>query len=297
MKKAIIIVNPSSGKEKARDYAEKTENILSNQYSDIVTRLTESEGDAASFAREACQEGVTAVIVMGGDGTVNEAINGISDQTHRPRLGIVPLGTINDFARALDIPLEPYEAISILKTQSTKSVDIGKINDAYFANVLAVGALAEASYNVTAEQKTRFGPLAYFMESAKSFLGTETIQLRVEHEKGSWEGESFLLLAALTNSVGGFETLAPDAEVNDGKLHVFIVKQFSFPKIAKIIPSLLKGDLKESEEVEYVLTSFLNVSSTTDHMVNIDGEEGQPLPFSANVLPGHLNVFVPETKE
>ncbi|MEH7444340.1 diacylglycerol kinase family protein [Bacillus sp. JJ1122] len=294
--KAMIIMNPSSGKEKANEYVQKIKETLQGRFSDIDIRKTEKEGDAASFATEACVALYDAVISMGGDGTINETINGIAEQDYRPALGIIPLGTINDFARALDIPLEPYEAISILEGQETMAVDVGKIDEAYFANVLAVGSIAEASYNVTAEQKTRLGSLAYFMEGAKSFLNGEAIDLTVEHENGRWEGKSFLLLAALTNSVGGFESLAPEASVNDGKFHVFIIKKMSFPKIAAIIPSLLKGELKESDEVEYISTSFLNVSSSKEHVVNIDGEEGQTLPFHAKVLPGHIRVFVPAKK-
>ena len=291
--KAMIIMNPSSGKEKANEYVQKIEETLKEKYDDIDIRKTEKEGDAAAFATEACVATYDAVIAMGGDGTINETINGLAEQEHRPSLGIIPLGTINDFARALDIPLEPYKAISILEGQETRTVDVGKIDKAYFANVLAVGSIAEASYNVTAEQKTRLGSFAYFLEGAKSFLGGESIDLTVEHENGRWEGKSFLLLAALTNSVGGFESLAPDASVNDGKFHAFIVKKLSIPKIAAIIPTLLKGDLKESEEIEYIRTSFLNVSSSKEHVVNIDGEEGQALPFHAKVLPGHISVFVP----
>lgn len=294
--KAMIIMNPSSGKEKANDYVQKIKETLQGRYSDIEIRKTEKEGDAASFATEACIALYDAVISMGGDGTINETINGIAEQAHRPALGIIPLGTINDFARALDIPLEPYEAISVLEGQQTRAVDVGKIDEAYFANVLAVGSIAEASYNVTAEQKTRLGSLAYFMEGAKSFLNGEAIDLTVEHESGRWEGKSFLLLAALTNSVGGFESLAPEASVSDGKFHVFIIKKMSFPKIAAIIPSLLKGELRESDEVEYISTSLLNVSSSKEHVVNIDGEEGQTLPFHAKVLPGHIRVFAPAKK-
>lgn len=294
--KAMVIVNPSSGKEKANDYAEKIEETLRNNYEDIEIRRTEKEGDAAAFATEACVALYDAVIAMGGDGTINEAINGLAEQAHRPALGIIPLGTVNDFARALNIPLEPYEAISILEEQYLRPVDVGKVNESYFANVLAVGAIAEASYNVSAEQKTKLGPLAYFMEGTKSFLNGEAIKINVEHEGGKWEGETFLLLTALTNSVGGFEALAPEADVNDGKFHTFIIKKLSIPKIATLIPSLLRGELEESKEVEYIRTSYLNVSSNKPHVVNIDGEEGEPLPFSAKVLPGHLNIFVPVIK-
>lgn len=291
MSKAMIIMNPSSGKEKANDYVEKIEEILMGKHEETIIRRTEKEGDAENFAKDACQGGYDTVISMGGDGTINEIINGLAEQDHRPSLGIIPLGTINDFARALNIPLDPYDAINVLETQETRPVDIGKIDTAYFANVLALGAIAEATYKVTPEQKTRLGSLAYFMEGTKSFLSGESITLKVEHENGMWEGESFLLLAALTNSVGGFESLAPDAGVDDGKFHVFIIKKMSIPRIAKIIPSLLKGELKESEEVEYFRTSFLHVSSNAQHVVNIDGEEGQALPFNAKVLHGHLNVF------
>lgn len=295
--KAMIILNPSSGKEKAADYTEKIEEHLRDRYEEIDIRRTEKEGDAAAFATEACIALYDAIIAMGGDGTVNEAINGLAEKAHRPALGIIPLGTVNDFARALTIPLDPYEAISILDEQNLQPVDIGKINGDYFANVIAVGAIAEASYSVSPELKTRLGSLAYFMEGAKSFLSGEAIEVRVEHENGKWEGQTFLLLATLTNSVGGFEALAPEASVNDGKLHAFIIKKMSVPKIASLIPSLLKGELEESEEVEYIQTSYLNVTSDKAHVVNIDGEEGEPLPFNAKVLPSHLEVFVPGIKQ
>ncbi|WP_079507284.1 diacylglycerol/lipid kinase family protein [Mesobacillus jeotgali] len=297
MKKAMIIVNPSSGKEKAKDYVEKIQETLQEAFHMIDVKETEKEGDAAAFATEACVALYDAVIAMGGDGTINEAINGLAEQAHRPVLGIIPLGTINDFARALNIPLEPYQAIATLKEQYLRPVDIGKVNEYYFANVLAVGAIAEASYNVSPEQKTRLGSLAYFMEGAKSFLSGEAIEICVEHDGGKWEGQTFLLLAALTNSVGGFEALAPEANVNDGKMHTFIIKKMSVPKIATLIPSLLRGELEDSKDVEYFRTSFLNVSSDKAHAVNIDGEEGEPLPFSAKVLPGHLDIYVPSNKK
>lgn len=96
--KAMIILNPSSGKEKATEYAEKIEETLREKYDDIDIRRTEKEGDAAAFATEACIALYDAVIAMGGDGTINEAINGVAEQAHRPALGIIPLGTVNDFA-------------------------------------------------------------------------------------------------------------------------------------------------------------------------------------------------------
>lgn len=290
----MVIINPSSGKEKASEILPDVEKVLKDIYEDVVIRKTEGEGDALRFAKDACKEKFDAVISMGGDGTVNETVNGLAEQKHRPKFGIIPLGTVNDFARALHIPLEPVEAIETLKSREVKEADIGKINDRYFMNVLAVGAIAEATYNVSVEQKTRLGSLAYFIEGAKTLINKTPFPLTVEHDQGRWIGESYLLIATMTNSVGGFEQLAPNAEVNDGKLHTFIIKSLSIPLLVKVIPSLLKGEIKSHDEIEYFQTSKLDVSSSEDLAVNMDGERGIHMPFQAKVLSKHLRLFVPD---
>ncbi|PLS15888.1 sphingosine kinase [Bacillus sp. M6-12] len=293
MKKAMIILNPSSGKEKSREYLPRLQEVLQPFYKELTIKETQKEGDAIFYAKEACLHRYDSVISMGGDGTISETINGFGEIDFIPRLGIIPFGTINDFARALHIPLNPMEAIEMLASQTTKMVDIGKINNGYFMNVLAVGAIAEASYNVTVEQKTKLGPIAYLIEGVKALIKKTPFVLRIEHDSGAWEGKAYLMIAALTNSVGGFESLEPNAEVNDGKLHIFIIKEISIPKIFKIIPSLLKGELKYNDQVEYIKTSVSSISSSEELAVNIDGDEGMLLPIQANVLRNHLSVFVP----
>jgi diacylglycerol kinase (ATP) len=295
MSKVMIIINPSSGKEKAEEILPNIEKVLGDIYDRVVVRKTEGEGDATEFAKEACAEKFDAVISMGGDGTVNETVNGLAEQEHRPDFGIIPLGTVNDFARALHIPLNPDKAIEMLQNPQVQTADIGKINDRYFMNVLAVGAIAEATYNVTVEQKTRFGSFAYILEGAKALVKKTPFPITVEHDQGRWIGEAFLVIATMTNSVGGFEQLAPEAEVNDGKLHTFIIKNLSVPLLVKIIPSLLRGEIKEHEEVEYIQTSKLHISTSEELAVNIDGDEGFRLPFQAQVLHDHLRLFVPRT--
>lgn len=293
MTKAMIICNPSAGKEKARDLLPRAIANLKEVYDEVYVRETKQEGDAVVFAQDACVEQYDAVISMGGDGTVSETINGLAEQRHRPAFGLIPLGTVNDFARALSIPLDPEEAACVVSSQRTKAADIGKINNQFFMNVLAVGAVAEATYNVSVKQKTLLGPLAYLIEGGKALAKKTPFKLTVEHDLGKWQGESYLMVAALTNSVGGFNTVAPDARINDGKIHVLIIKDLSLPNIMKIVPSLLWGELKKHDQVEYFQTSFLDVSSDEELAVNIDGDEGVPLPFKAQILNKHLNVIVP----
>lgn len=293
MTKAMIICNPSAGKEKASDLLPRAIANLKEVYDEVYVRETKQEGDAVVFAQDACVQQYDAVISMGGDGTVSETINGLAEQPHRPIFGLIPLGTVNDFARALSIPLDHEEAASVVSSQRTKAADIGKINNQFFMNVLAVGAVAEATYNVSVKQKTLLGPLAYLIEGGKALVKKTPFKLTVNHDLGKWQGEAYLMVAALTNSVGGFNTVAPDAQINDGKIHVLIIKDLSLPNIMKIVPSLLWGELKKHDQVEYFQTSFLDVSSDEELAVNIDGDEGVPLPFKAQILNKHLNVIVP----
>lgn len=292
MKKAMLIVNPASGKEEALDHIEKIETILKGNNYKVDIVQTEKELDATKYCQEACEKEFELVVSLGGDGTLNETINGMVDQEHRPTLAIIPLGTVNDFARALNIPLNPEEAIELLRSEKKKDVDVGRFNDRYFVNIIAVGAVAEATYEVTPEQKTKFGTLAYVMEGFKTLASPSSYPLRIDYDEGTWEGESFLFLAALTNSTAGFEKLSPEAEVNDGVVHGYIIKPVNMVRLASLITAILRGNLKEEKDVEYFRTQKLKVSSSESLITNVDGEEGDALPASISVLPSHLKVIV-----
>ncbi|WP_236610264.1 diacylglycerol/lipid kinase family protein [Planococcus halocryophilus] len=153
MKKAMFILNPSSGKERASEYRSQVEETLASMGYEVDTRETEKEKDATSFAAEACEKKYDFIVAMGGDGTINEAVSGIAEKPHEPLFSLIPLGTVNDFARALGISLDPPEAIEALKTGHEKRVDIAKVGDYYFMNILAIGDVAESTYEVDPEKK------------------------------------------------------------------------------------------------------------------------------------------------
>ncbi|MFC7063641.1 diacylglycerol/lipid kinase family protein [Halobacillus seohaensis] len=292
MKKAMIIVNPSSGKEEALNYIEQIVKILEGKQYKVRTMLTEKELDATKYCSDACEAEYELIVSLGGDGTLHETINGMVDQNHRPKLGIIPLGTVNDFARALNISLSPKEAIDTLKSDHSKKVDIGSFDDRYFVNIVAIGAIAEATSEVSPEQKTKFGPLAYLMEGAKTLAGTNAYPLHIKYDDKEWSGNSFLFLATLTNSTGGFEKLSPEAKVNDGVLHGYIIKDVPTIRLISIVTSVLRGNLKEDKDVEHFTAKKLYVSSSQKLHTNVDGEEGNPLPVSMEVKPQHIEVIV-----
>jgi diacylglycerol kinase (ATP) len=295
VKQAMLIVNPSSGKELGEQYSDHALKTMKEMGYETVLRLTKGEGDAMEFAREACEKRYDFLAAMGGDGTINEAINGMAEQEYRPIFGLIPLGTVNDFARALNIPMKPEEAIDIFKQNHVQKTDVGKINDRYFINIVAVGALAEASFSTPVEQKSKLGPLAYIIEGMKKMKEKQPFELKVQSEH-DWEGEALLMLVALTNSVGGMETIAPEAKVNDGQLHVFIIKDMALPKFLLLLPKILLGELAESEHVHYMKVTKLQATSTYEMIANVDGDEGDQLPITIENLKQHLDILVPVQK-
>ncbi|EFR44353.1 diacylglycerol kinase [Streptococcus pseudoporcinus LQ 940-04] len=163
MKKVLLIVNPASGGEQAKAFEEVARDKLTHHFDHVDTRYTKDIGDAKDFAREASKEHYDSIFVMGGDGTVNEAVNGIAEQDYVPKFGFLPLGTVNDLARALEIPLDPQEAIDCLTFEQTRPLDIGKVNDSYFTNIVAIGNITASINNVDDKQKTALGPMAYVL--------------------------------------------------------------------------------------------------------------------------------------
>ncbi|GGN94496.1 diacylglycerol/lipid kinase family protein [Saccharibacillus kuerlensis] len=295
MKQAMIIINPSSGKELALEYLRKVEDILHTEAGyDVVVNETTKELDATNFCIDACKQEFDLVVSIGGDGTLHETINGLLDQKHRPKLGIIPLGTVNDFARAMHIPLDPEEAIHTLTSTRRRHVDMARINDQLFANVVAAGSLADALSSVSSEEKSKLGAFAYFKEGAKELLSSSKSPLVITHDSGTWEGDAPIFIAALTNSVGGFENLAPDAEVDDGLLHCFIVHDLNFFNTLTAGVSLLFGNLKGHKDVEYFTATQVTVTSTEPVKTNVDGEAGPELPIKLHILPSHVEVIVPE---
>ena len=297
LSQAMLIINPSSGKELGKKHATLAEETLATRFETVDVRFTEKEHDATEFARHAAQSNYDAVIAMGGDGTVNEVITGIAEQPHRPTLGIVPLGTVNDLSRALHIPTDPEEAIQILADAPARPLDIGKYDDHYFMNVIAVGLIAEAVEEVSVEQKTSLGSVAYFIEGLKAFKDHSPYPIEIHSAEKQFDGEAHLLIIALTNSVGGFESFAEDAKVDDGLLHGFIITKLGFFDALQALPKLITGGLSKADQIEHFTTTRVEIRSKEELPINADGDTAGHVPVTVEVLPQHLTVFSPSSPE
>ncbi|OCS90509.1 diacylglycerol/lipid kinase family protein [Caryophanon latum] len=289
MAKAMVIINPTSGKEQGVKYGQMLQQKLASTYT-VDLRETAGEGDATRFAREACEAHYDLVVLVGGDGTVHEGIEGLAEQAHRPKVAVVPLGTVNDFARALNIPLDAEQAIDIIG-ERTKMVDVGKVNDRYFMNLVAVGEVPQAIGDVSIEQKTAIGAFAYFFEGVKAAVANDTFHLRVTYDTGEFEGETMLFLIALTDSVASFRTISEEALVNDGYMHCYVVKAGSLLDTARILTTLFTGDFQDDASIEYFRAKRVQIEANTPLSLNIDGDMLSELPATFTVLPRHLELF------
>ena len=195
----MVIINPTSGGEQALNYKEKIENKAKEYFEVVETRITEKALDATYFAEEAAKEKYEAVIVFGGDGTVNEVVSGIAEKEFIPKLGIIPGGTGNLITKLVQIDQDIDKAIESLDFNLTNKIDIGKANDHYFGYIFSVGSLPEAIHNVEIEDKTKFGMFAYAINTVKSVIRDEVFNIKVETENGNYEGEASQVLVLLSN--------------------------------------------------------------------------------------------------
>ena len=288
MKKAMLIINPTSGGEKALDYKEKLENKAKEYFEYVETKITEKAKDATAFAEEASKENYEAVIVFGGDGTVNEVISGIAEKDYIPKLGIIPGGTGNLITKLLEISQDINEAIDQLDFNKTNAIDIGKANKSYFGYIFSVGSLPEAIHNVEIEDKAKYGVLAYAINTIKSVIKDEVFNIKIETENGSYEGEASQVLVLLSNYYADKKIFE---ENKDGYANILVLKNASIISKLSLIPDLLKGDIVENDNIEYIKAKDITISSDTKIESDIDGDQSDDLPVKITVLGNHIEIY------
>lgn len=294
-KRCRIIYNPTSGREAMKNDLVHILDVLEKAgYETSAFATTAEENSAQNEARRAAEDGFEVIIAAGGDGTINEVVNGIAPLENPPKLGILPAGTTNDYARALKIPREsPLEAAKVIANGKTIKMDIGKANEHYFVNIAAGGVLSEVTYRVPSELKSLFGYLAYLVKGAELLPQIKPIDLHVEYDDGVYDGKASMFFLALTNSIGGFEQIVPDASLDDGKFTLILVKTSNLVNIMQLITKVLNGKHIDDDRILYVKSNKVVVQTKADEemMINIDGEYGGDTPMTFVDLKQHLEIF------
>lgn len=294
MKRARLIYNPTSGREQFKRQIPEVLQRLEEAGYEASCHATKGPGDASVAARKAVERHFDVVIAAGGDGTINEVVNGLANQEWRPKLGIIPVGTTNDFARAIKVPRSIDKACDVIVKGYTMPLDIGKVNDSYFINIAGGGRLTELTYEVPSKLKTMLGQLAYYLKGIEMLPSLRPTSVRIEYDGKLFEGEVMLFLVANTNSVGGFEKLAPTASVNDGLFDLLILKKANLADFVRVATQAIRGEHINDVNLIYTKANRIKVFTKEKMQLNLDGEYGGLLPAEFTNLYQHLEVFVPK---
>ncbi len=294
MKRVRIIYNPTSGRELFKKHLPTVLEKLEVAGYETSCHATTGAGDATLAAKEAVKREFDIVIAVGGDGTLNEVVAGISPFEKRPKLGLIPMGTTNDFARAVHIPRKIEEAVDIIIKGDSIPVDVGLLNnERYFINIAAGGRITELTYEVPSKMKTMLGQLAYYLKGIEMIPSIKATHMKIDIDGEIFEGKAMMFLCGLTNSVGGFEKIAPDASINDGLFTVMILKECSIADFIKTASLALRGEHLNDSNLIYRKASTVKVTSEEDVHLNLDGEYGGDAPAVFQNLKQHIEVFVP----
>ncbi|MEK5440471.1 diacylglycerol kinase [Fredinandcohnia sp. FSL W7-1320] len=296
MKRARIIYNPTSGRELFKRHLPEVLEKLEKAGYETSCHATTGAGDATNAAQIAVERKYDLVIAAGGDGTINEVVNGLAEQEYRPTLGIIPVGTTNDFARAIGVPRNIDGACDVIVEGNSVPIDIGRINDKYFVNIAGGGRLTELTYEVPSKLKTMLGQLAYYLKGMEMLPSIRPTEVSIEYDGKLFEGEIMLFLVSLTNSVGGFEKLAPDSSLNDGLFDLLILKKANLADFIKVATLAIRGEHINDPHVLYTKANRVKVNPTEKMQINLDGEYGGLLPGEFVNLYKHINVLVSKEK-
>ncbi|ABR49293.1 diacylglycerol kinase, catalytic region [Alkaliphilus metalliredigens QYMF] len=297
MKKIKIIYNPKAGRQMVQKNIPRLVEVLVKQYHEEVDSVaTQGPGHAEELAYQSCQEGWDLIVAVGGDGTVNEVVNGMMSCEKQCPLAIYPAGTVNDFGSHLQISKKPEDFARMIVAGHRLNVDVGKAGERYFINVIAGGLLPNVAHNVSTEAKTVFGKLAYYMEGIKEFPKQLFETLDIQFQIGEEIYEKEVLFFFMTNSpnVGGFKHVAHNARLNDGKFDLLIVERGQVLDVTKLFFNAITGRPKEQPILKYIQVEKIRIHSKEPLHIDIDGEEGELLPMTFKVNKEALTILVPE---
>jgi diacylglycerol kinase (ATP) len=252
----------------------------------VEVRVTWEGGDAVRYARQAADAGADVVVAVGGDGTVNEVVNGL-DQRTTP-LGIIPLGTANDLARQLSIPADADHAMDVVLQKPPVRIDTASLNGRRFVNVSTGGVGAEATAETPTSAKASLGPLAYAITGVRKLHALEPYQGSFVADGFEVDGEFLVFAVGNGRSTGAGTPLTPNASLTDGLLDVCVVEAMPRMDLPRLLLMVKRGEHFGQPGVHYARTRLLRISTTVPVAVNVDGEHQELDRLEYRVRPADL---------
>ncbi|HEY0754379.1 MAG TPA: diacylglycerol kinase family protein [Ktedonobacteraceae bacterium] len=290
---AVIITNPTSGSYArfAHDL-EETVKFLQQAEWQVELKLTQAAGDGSRLAREAVEQKADIVIAAGGDGTINEIIQELAGS--ETALGVLPIGTVNVWAREMVIPLESAGARDVLLHGVTRQIDLGRINDRYFLLMVGVGFDGEVAQSVEKNHSKRFGVLGYVFTMLGMSIRFRGFRVVLTIDGQEMRTRAFQIVIGNTQLYGGAVTFTWQAKCDDGLLDVCIVRTGSRWRFMLMLRDLILQRKRNRELITYKTCTSLEIRSRRPIALQIDGDAAGQTPASIQIVPGALKVIVPQ---
>jgi diacylglycerol kinase (ATP) len=282
----VVILNPTARSEKAKRWRARVESVARG----CVICATSRAGEAEALARHAAEEGFEKIVAAGGDGTINEVVNGLAGSN--AALGLLPIGTMNVFATELGLPAHDLQLCwNIIQGENTRLVDLPSANGKHFVQLAGVGLDAQVVKETSLTLKRSFGPLSYLI-SAAQIAARQPPRLFLESENSSIDEGSFVLVGN-GRLYGGPFPFFKQAIIDDGLFDVIVFKQLGYLEIIKYLQDVVFSSEIRVPEIEYFQTRRLRVTSDSEVPVELDGELVGSCPVEFQVREKTLRVLAP----
>lgn len=291
MKKALAIINKKAGQRRNRSLEEQLIHKLNAQNFEVMIKYTPEDG-AEGLTRHYAH-GKDMIIIAGGDGTIGEVIKGLCLEGLQLPLGIIPTGTVNDFARVHKIPLDTSKAISRLDAENTYSSDTIKMNDTYAGYLFALGSFMTAFANVGSGTKSKIGRFAYLFAGINMLLQLKKykVKIKADADNDTFEADSYLTIVTTMSSVGSVTRLIENAEADDGLLHIINIKPVSLIEAVHIIFLAVTGKIASHPKVTYLTSEKVEVTAIGLKDMNVDGDLHDYIDSELTVMKNRITLL------
>ncbi len=288
MRRALLLINPGS---RTGDVSPERIASALTEADIVVSRTLAGPADDLARAARAGRADHGLVVVGGGDGTLGAVARELLDGG--PVMGVLPLGTANDFARTLEIPADPLRAVEVIATAAPRAVDVGMVNGIPFLNAASVGLSADLAAELSDDTKRRFGRGGYLLTALRVILRSRSFYVRIEGEFGTAAARSLMLAVGNGRHHGGGLTVAPDATIDDGKLDLYSLETTRLWRLALIAWALRSGSHVHWSDVRANRGDWFEIATRRPRPVNVDGELRTETPARFTIRKGALRVLAP----
>lgn len=272
--KVLAIINPTSGKGNISDKINEIKQNLEEQDMQVDIQFTQKDNNAKNIL-ENYKEEKDLILICGGDGTLNEVVTAIINNKEQPSLSFIPLGTTNDLARTLDMPIKDISITKRLLQSKARLIDIGKFNnDKYFCYVAAFGVITDVAYITSQKAKNKYGRLAYYMNAIKELIHIPTYKMKIQCNNKKIEDEFIYGGISNSESIAGLKWFAKgEIQLDDGEFEaIFVRKPRSIFGYFKILGSFFRKNYTDNKYIVFEQTNHLKIESEEQIKWTTDGE-------------------------